>query len=446
MSSNNKVVWSEGMFLRPQHFQQHTRYLENFVEGRCAVLSPHPWGVNRLDIDTQLLKLGKFGIRDTSGVFPDGTPFSISEDDDAPSPLNIPADTSDTIVYLGLPVKRTGGMETDISNDEHGLARYLPREYNVRDSNSNSESRGDARLQVGKLRLRLLLQNDKRDDYACIGIARVVECRSDGNVILDKTYLPSALDCQAVAGLSEFLKEIQGLLHHRGEGLASRVTASGSGGTAEIADFLLLQVVNRYEFLIGHMADLHGLHPERLYAVLLELVGELATFTSNTKRPPTIPSYRHDDLQLAFDPLIQALRQSLSMVLEQNAISISVEERNYGVYVAMVNDKSLFKRAGFVLAITAAISSEELRSRFPAQVKIGPVEQIRDLVNLQLPGIHMRPLPVAPRQIPFHTGYVYFELERSGEYWSKLQESGGMAIHIGSSFPDIKMEVWAIKG
>ena len=444
MSSNNKVVWSEGMFLRPQHFQQQTRYLENYVEGRCAVLSPYSWGVTRLEIDTQLLKLGKVAIRNTSGVFPDGTPFNIPEDDDAPSPLNIPVDTSDVIVYLGLPVKRAGGMEMDISDNEHGLARYLPREYNTRDTSGESES--DVRLQVGKLRMRLLLESDRRDDYACIGIARVSECRNDGNVILDEAYLPTVLDCQAVAGLAGFLKEIQGLLHHRGEALAGRVAESGRGGTAEIADFLLLQAVNRYELIVGHLADLRGLHPERLFAIMLEIAGELATFTSKTKRPPSVPSYRHDDLQLTFEPVIQALRQSLSMVLEQNAISIPVQERSYGVRVAMVNDKTLYQQAGFVLAIAAAIPTEELRTRFPTQVKIGPVEQIRDLVNLQLPGIRVRPLPVAPRQMPYHTGFVYFELERSGEYWSKLHESGGMAIHIGSGFPDIQIEVWAIKG
>ncbi|MEJ2693704.1 MAG: type VI secretion system baseplate subunit TssK [Candidatus Thiodiazotropha sp.] len=444
MSWNNKVVWSEGMFLRPQHFQQHTRYLESYVEGRCAVLNPYPWGFTKLQIDTQLLKLGKVGIGNACGVFPDGTPFNVPEDDDTPSPMNIPVDTCDTLVYLGVPVKRAGGMEMDISDDQHGLARYLPREYNTRDTNSDSEH--EARLQVGKLRLRLLLGSDKRDDYACIGIARIVECRSDGNVILDDAYLPTALDCQAVVGLSAFLKEIAGLLHHRGEALAGRVAVSGRGGTAEIADFLLLQAVNRYELLVGHLVDLQGLHPERLFAAMLEIAGELATFTSKTKRPQSVSSYRHDNLQLSFEPVMQELRQSLSMVLEQNAISIPVQERSYGVRVAIINDKTLYKQAGFVLAISATIPTEELRNRFPAQVKIGPVEQIRDLVNLQLPGIHVRPLPVAPRQIPYHTGFVYFELERSGEYWSKLQESGGMAIHIGSDFPDIQMEIWAIKG
>ena len=34
MSWYNKVIWSEGMFLRPAHFQQHNRYVENLVEMR----------------------------------------------------------------------------------------------------------------------------------------------------------------------------------------------------------------------------------------------------------------------------------------------------------------------------------------------------------------------------------------------------------------------------
>ena len=32
MARNNKVIWSEGLFLRPQHMQQQERYLERYVE------------------------------------------------------------------------------------------------------------------------------------------------------------------------------------------------------------------------------------------------------------------------------------------------------------------------------------------------------------------------------------------------------------------------------
>ncbi|MBV5335487.1 type VI secretion system baseplate subunit TssK, partial [bacterium] len=88
---------------------------------------------------------------------------------------------------------------------------------------------------------------------------------------------------------------------------------------------------------------------------------------------------------------------------------------------------SLLTVATFVLAVNADMPTEALRRNFPALVKIGPVEQIRELVNVQLPGIRVRPLPVAPRQIPFHAGAVYFELERGSPIWNQLAQSGGIA-------------------
>ena len=84
--------------------------------------------------------------------------------------------------------------------------------------------------------------------------------------------------------------------------------------------------------------------------------------------------------------------------------------------------------------------------RFPAVVKIGSVERIRDLVNSQLPGIPLRSLPVAPRQIPYHAGFAYFELERGGEYWDELAASGGIAMQVGAEFPGLDLEFWAIRG
>jgi type VI secretion system protein ImpJ len=143
--------------------------------------------------------------------------------------------------------------------------------------------------------------------------------------------------------------------------------------------------------------------------------------------------------------LMNDLRRSLSMVLEQTAIPIELQDRKYGVRVAIIPDQELLRSAGFVLAVTAQMPSEALRVRFPTQVKIGPVERIRDLVNLQLPGISLRALPVAPRQIPYHAGFNYFELDRGGDLWKQLERSGGLAMHIAGEFPGLDMEFWAIR-
>jgi len=137
----------------------------------------------------------------------------------------------------------------------------------------------------------------------------------------------------------------------------------------------------------------------------------------------------------------------LSMVLEQTAIPLDLQDRNHGYRVAIIGDVELLRTASFVLAVNAQMPSEALRARFPTQVKIGPAERMRDLVNLQLPGVTLRALPVAPRQIPYHAGFTYFELEtRGNELWRQLETSGGLAMHIAGEFPGLSLELWAIRG
>jgi type VI secretion system protein ImpJ len=198
--------------------------------------------------------------------------------------------------------------------------------------------------------------------------------------------------------------------------------------------------------LIAHCAESGVLHPEDLYRICVQAAGELATFTTPSKRPPALHSYRHDRLRESFEPVMISLRQSLSAVLEQAAIPIPIESRKFGISVATVADRTLYNTAVFILAARADLPAEELRKRFPAQLKIGPVETIRDLVNLQLPGVPVHPVPVAPRQIPYHAGYVYFELDQTNELWGRLKTSGGVALHISGEFPALALEFWAIRG
>jgi type VI secretion system protein ImpJ len=265
-------------------------------------------------------------------------------------------------------------------------------------------------------------------------------------VVLDDRFMPTVLHVRAAPRLATFLTELQGLLHQRGEALGGRVAATGRGAAAEIADFLMLQAINRYEPLLTHVAEAGNLHPEILFRACISMAGELATFTTPSRRPPAIPHYRHDALRESFEPVMTALRSALSAVLEQRAIPIPIESKGYGIRVATVSDRALYGTAVFVLAARADLPAEELRRRFPAQLKLGPVEKIRDLVNLQLPGVPVHPMPVAPRQIPYHAGFVYFELDQSNELWGQLASSGGIAMHLAGEFPGLAMEFWAIRG
>lgn len=442
MAWQSKVVWSEGMLLQPQHLQQHDRYLATQLEARVGALRPYGWGVSRLEIDEQALALGKLALVAFSGVLPDGTPVGAPGDDELPLPIDIPPDARDVTIVLALPVRRHGVPEVD---DGHGLenfARHRSAEVEVWDSNGLDSS---AQVTVGKLRLRLALASEVADAWVTLGVARVIERRADNRVVLDPAYCPPALDVRAAPALKGFLDELLGLLHQRGEVLAARLAQPAGAGAADIADFLLLQLLNRSQPLVAHLAGMSGLHPEALYRELVRLAGELATFTRADKRPSPYPVYRHDALDASFAPLMLDLRRSLSAVMDPHAVPIPLEERQFGIRVAVLPDRALLHAATFVLAVQAQLAPEAVRGSFPPQVKIGSVETIRDLVNLQLPGIALRPLPVAPRQLPYLAGYTYFELDRGSDYWQQLSNSAGFAMHIAGSFPGLQMQFWAIR-
>ena len=447
MSWRSKVVWSEGMLLQPQHFQQSERHSDHVQHLLLRTTAPYGWGFAEIEIDTAALALGRLALVRAVGVFGDGTVFDMPAVDPLPEPIEVPSGVRNAVFALALPLHRAGAREADAEGDEGAqddpLLRHHVFESEIPDSNTAGER--SAMLQLGALHTRLLHADDAGQAWATLGVVRVVERRADNQVVLDRTYIPPLLDVAAQALPKSWLDELIGLLHQRSDAFVGRLTQSGTGGVAEIADFLLLQTVNRHEPVFAHLARASVLHPQRFYEHALALAGDLAIFR-DSRRAAHFPPYVHDDLAGCFYPLMDDLRRSLSVVLEQSAIRIDLHDRKHGVRVAMIPDVELQRNASFVLAVQSQMPSEALRVRFPTQVKIGPVERIRDLVNLALPGVALVPLPVAPRQIPYHAGASYFELEtRNSDLWHQLEQSGRMAMHIAGDFPGLELAFWAIR-
>lgn len=443
MSYKQKVVWSEGMFLRPQHFQQEERYLEFLVQHRARMICAHYWGFRSLELDQDALAQGIIAIQRAEGVFPDGTVFSIPDHCSSPIELDVPTDIRSSKVCLVVAPLREGMLSTVFEQNEDLAARNLARTLEVADC--NSVGGGPAEIQVGDLLMRLVVENQVPAGWAKLGLLHIVERQPNNVLVIDRDYIPPTLCVKRQIGLASMVREVAGLLHQRIDALARRMTDPGSGGITEISDFLLLGLANRWRPVVDHFGALEGLHPERLYADFLALAGELSTYSTKTRCPPIFQNYDHDDLSGTFRGVFASIRQSLSIVLEQSAIRIDLAERSYGVRLAQVHDRNLFDGASFVLAASADVSPEQVRAQFPGRVKIGPPEKIRDLVNLHLPGIGLRPLPVAPRELPYSAGFNYFEIDTGSDLWRESAKSGGLALHISGTLPGLQLECWAIK-
>ena len=444
MSEFNKVVWSEGLFLKPHHFQQQERYLERFVETRCHSLRSHAWGFTELEIERELLSIGKLALRRASGVFPDGTPFRMPDDYPLPPALEINPQVRDQVVYLATSLRAPSALDVSSGNGGDSITRHRATEFEARDATAVSPT--NALLRVAALQTQLTVGATAADGFARIPVAHITECRSDRHVVLDDRFMPSVLDIRAARALSAFASELLGKLHQQGEALAARVAGTDRTVASELSEFLMLLTINRYEPLVTHLTDSGTVHPESFYQLCVSLAGELATFATAAKRPASLPGYRHEQLRESFEPVMTELRKAISAEQQSNTVAIPIEPRKFGVSVAVAHDRTLFGSAVFILAVRADLPLEDIRRRFPTQVKIGPAEKIIDLVNLALPGIPLHALPVVPRQIPFHAGFVYFELDQTHELWRQLKDSGGIALHVSGDFPGLAMKLWAVRG
>ncbi|XBG31456.1 type VI secretion system baseplate subunit TssK [Pseudomonas sp. 13.2] len=246
--------------------------------------------------------------------------------------------------------------------------------------------------------------------------------------------------------LQRFLEEITNTLRERARNLAARIGASGQSGIADIRDFNLLQAMNRWWPCFNHLARQGQTHPEQLYLSMSQACGEFVTFTDENRLPQEYPAYHHTALRTSFKPLEDTLRRALSTVLQPRAVSLPLETLDFGVMTTTLEDRRLIDEADFIIAVRADLPPQTLRQMFIQKAKVTSLESLNDLVPLQLPGIPLLPLPVAPRDLPFHAGFSYFELDRRDPAWACMKTANGFGFHVAGEFPRLELQFWAIRG
>lgn len=440
-----KVIWYDGMFLRPQHFQQQDRHLEGLIRDRCGHLRPYDWGVLELVLDAQAARQGRIALKKARGILPDGSPFDLPDGDELPPPLEVEAGWQNVPVFLALPLARDSG---DVDREEGGgvQARYRAALREVRDLNAGFEER-EQTIKVGRRQFRLLPEAERRrGGYAGVAVARLVKKRADQALELDPDFIPPCLDCRGWPLLREFLAEIQGLLGLCQRDVAGRLQGAAAAGGEHLEDLLVLQTVNRYKLLFDHYAAMAGLHPEAFYRTALQLAGELAAVARETRRPRLeAPVYDHDDLQRTFAPLLAELRHGLEWRRRQVVIQIPIEAYPDARWLAPIGpaQRPLLDAADLVLIVRAG---EEQRQDFPKRCTISAAEELVDLVKSHLPGLGLRPLSAAPPGLPFDRSFTYFDLQRDPDHWEKLRAShAGLAFHVGGNVSGLEMFLYAIR-
>lgn len=154
---------------------------------------------------------------------------------------------------------------------------------------------------------------------------------------------------------------------------AGRIGSPEQSGIADVAEFMMLQMLNRHQMQFTHRSQLHTLHPEAFYQDLVGLLGELMTFTEGNRLPCTVEPYNHRDLTATFTrTVIPELRRALNTVLVPRAQNLPLFFQRDRI--ATISDPTLLQSCKLVLAVRAVMPYDRTTPVHPA-VKSGRYRQ-----------------------------------------------------------------------
>ncbi len=333
----SRVVWSEGMYLGPHHFQAQSRYFEDSIGFTTAALWFEPWGLVGAQLDAEALKNGTISLIHARGIFDDGMVFHMPECDPLPEPRNIadlfPAVRDTVTIMLVVAPRRPEGANTTTqevsqaspplpNGPQNGALRFRAEIQMLHDETTG---RDEKPVHIGRKNIKLLLDTEAAGDFVTLPIARIMRDGS-GHFIFDESFVPPSVEISA----SERLMSILGRLIEILEEKSSRFSRAASGGkekswaefsTREIANFWLLHTVNSSLAPLRHQYLTKRGHPEELFVDMLKLGGALCTFAIES-HPRDLPLYDHRNLDKCFGALDEHIRIHLETIVPTQYLEI----------------------------------------------------------------------------------------------------------------------------
>lgn len=440
MSRFSKVAWKEGLFLKPQHFQQADRYMERSMAARTMHITPFPWGVSELSFDQNQLRQGRLELENVSGIMPDGTPFDAPHTSPLPDEIDVPEEAVGKHIWLTLP--NLAQNDRDVGLEDEASMRYvLTEEKGVADT--SAASRIEESLEIAVPRLELTLRDKAREGYQCICLGRIADVNDGTVVTLDQSVPPVGLIMSVHRAYEGYLKAVTGSVEARLEVLERYAADPTSGGGMQDKDYLMLMVLNRVLPVLRHLRRLPSVHPERLYETFLSLAGELSTFENQERRVRDYGRYRHDQPKETFKPIVDDIRRLLSRDVGR-ALRLPLEQRRENSFAAIVEDPNLFASSTFIIEVSAALPLTQIQQQFPQLCKIGPSTRMKEIIVNNMPGIPLVHTPNPPPQIRVVANHVYFTVDKMSPLWRDFSVAPALGMHFAGAWPGLELELWAI--
>jgi len=445
MSKHSRVMWSEGMFLLPQHFQYQDEFHQRQLAEATLRSTPFNWGVQALQVDANALANGSLQLERLKLVFPDGSLYDAPQQDPLPAARDLRelCKGNELKVHAALKLREPFGR----NYAEDGLQPEAGRRFRKQFDTLPDLNEGDLENEIASLRFNvvLLVDGDCLDGYSHCPLTRLIR-NSLGGFDLDPHFAPPALHVGSHESMAGMAQRLLGVLQDKSTNLSrrrrERADQVAEFGSSDVTLFWLLNTVNRACPLLAHLLAHPRLHPERLYLLLAELAGALLTFSLGGQLAD-LPDYDHRDPAASLSRLDDMIRAMLDKVIPEPCLVIELTEVKPAHWQALLHDPRL-AQADFYFSVHADIPGADLLDLVPRAIKVGSPDDIAVVVNSAMPGAPVRHATRLPGAIPMRLDNQYFAIEPQGQVYERMMKAQSICFYVPSTFTNLKLELMAV--
>jgi type VI secretion system protein ImpJ len=443
-----RVVWSEGLLMAPQHLQQLDIYHERLLAHRVDAVSALSWGVHGVEFDQRALSTGQLVLTRFRGVLPDGAVLDLDAGDGEMPPMrtvaeHFPHSQRALDVYLTLAQEREGINNFGLDSDRS--VRYRIARRAVRDITAPQHS---TELPFGQRNFVLMFGDETLEDYVGIKVAEIV--RDDtGGYLIAEPYIPPCVRVDASPFLMGALRRLLQYMMTRYQTLAESRRQSSAATieftATDVTRFLLLNTIGGFVPPLQHMADAGDLPPRTVYLVLTQLAGQLCTFSPDAD-PARLPKFVYTDLRSTFEELFARIIALLHATAGEDYLAIPLDGQDDGMHLSKLEDDRLIQCDRFLLSVKTDLPEKQVASQLPHLAKVASWEDIHSILSAATPGSPVEVSYRPPPEIPIKSGLVYFTVSIDNSFWRKIILERCIAVYLPPFFDPActKVELLAI--
>jgi type VI secretion system protein ImpJ len=442
----SKVLWGEGLLLRPQHFQRQDQYHEHRLHKSIRAVHPYAWGVEQLQVDREALANNVLRVLALSLRFQDGELVEAPGADELPASIDLsqlPQTQQSVTYYAALPGFKPFGGNFAQAGQASNTARFVQANQDTPDLFTRA---APVQMTCLKKAVRLVADFEPRDSYTCFPLLRVRRATS-GGFEMDDAFVPPSLSVGAAPTLFLQLRRLLEALQAKVSALnghqrePSRNVIEVRSG--DMSSFWLLHTASSAYAALTHYVHHPDLHPDRLFEQLLSVAGGLMTF-SKSWTLADLPTYQHADPAPCFAKLHQIIRELLDTVISSKYFAIALNEMRRSYYLGALDSGKIDDKTVFYVAVSADMPALELVEAVPRRFKVGAPDDVEKCVLSALPGVRLQYSPQLPSAVPVRPDTTYFLLDAKGTMYERMLSAQSISIYVPSGLNGLKLELLAV--